>query len=52
VVPTTDSLAAALSHALQPDIAARARFIADGVRADGAQAAAQRLLQPRFSPNR
>jgi len=44
VVPTTDSLAAALSHALQPDIAARAQVIAKAVRTDGAKAAAQRLM--------
>jgi vancomycin aglycone glucosyltransferase len=44
VVPTTDSLAAALSHALQPDVAARAQFVADAVRTDGAKAAAQRLM--------
>jgi vancomycin aglycone glucosyltransferase len=44
VVPTTDSLAAALSHALEPDIAARPQFIADAVRTDGAKAAAQRLM--------
>ena len=44
VVPTTDSLATALSQALQPDIAARAQFIADAVRTDGAKAAAQRLM--------
>jgi UDP:flavonoid glycosyltransferase YjiC (YdhE family) len=43
VVPTTDSLAAALSHALHPDVAPRARSIADAVRTDGAKAAAQRL---------
>lgn len=44
VVPTTDSLTTALSHALQPDVAARARSIAAAVRTDGAQAAAQRLI--------
>jgi vancomycin aglycone glucosyltransferase len=44
VVPTTDSLAAALSHALQPDIVARAQLIAAAVRPDGATAAAQRLM--------
>jgi vancomycin aglycone glucosyltransferase len=44
VVPTTDSLAAALSHALPPDIAARAQFVAKAVRTDGAKAAAQRLM--------
>jgi vancomycin aglycone glucosyltransferase len=44
VVPTSDSLAAALSHVLQPDVAARARVIASAVRTDGAKAAAQRLM--------
>ncbi|MDQ3531084.1 MAG: hypothetical protein M3456_01670 [Actinomycetota bacterium] len=44
VVPTTDSLAAALSHALRPHVAARAQIIADAVRTDGAKAAAQRLM--------
>jgi vancomycin aglycone glucosyltransferase len=43
VVPTTDSLAAALRDALQPDVAPRARSIADAVRTDGAKAAAHRL---------
>jgi vancomycin aglycone glucosyltransferase len=42
--PTTDSLAGALEHALQPDVAARAQSIAIAVRRDGAQAAAQRLI--------
>jgi vancomycin aglycone glucosyltransferase len=44
VVPTTDSLTAALSRALQPDVATRAQSIADAVRTDGAKAAAQRLI--------
>jgi vancomycin aglycone glucosyltransferase len=44
VVPTIDSLAAALSHALRPDVAARAELIADAVRTDGARAAAWRLI--------
>jgi vancomycin aglycone glucosyltransferase len=44
VVPTTDSLAAALSRALQPDVATRAQSIADAVRGDGAKVAAQRLM--------
>src|SRR6202011_281642 len=44
VVPTSDSLAAALSHVLRPDVAARARVIAGAVRTDGARAAAQRLM--------
>jgi len=43
-VPTTDSLAAALRHALQPEVAARAKPIADAVRTDGAQTAARRLM--------
>lgn len=43
-VPTTDSLTAALSHTLQPDVAARAKPLGDAVRTDGAQAAAQRLM--------
>ncbi|MEU4495646.1 glycosyltransferase [Streptomyces sp. NPDC023998] len=44
VPPTVDSLAAALSHALQPDVATRAQFIADAVRTDGTNTAAQRLM--------
>jgi vancomycin aglycone glucosyltransferase len=44
VLPTTDSLTAALSRALQPDVAARAQSIAGAVRSDGAKAAAQRLI--------
>jgi vancomycin aglycone glucosyltransferase len=43
-MPTADSLATALSHALEPDVAAHARSIAATVRTDGAQAAAQRLI--------
>ncbi len=39
--PTADSLASALEHALQPEMAARAQSIATAVRRDGAQAAAQ-----------
>jgi vancomycin aglycone glucosyltransferase len=42
--PTTDSLTSALRHTLQPDVAARAQWIATAVRSDGAQAAAQRLM--------
>jgi vancomycin aglycone glucosyltransferase len=42
--PTTDSLACALGHALQPDVAARAQSIAAAVCRDGASAAAQRLI--------
>ena len=44
VVPTTDSLARSLSHALGPHVAARAQVIAGVVRSDGARAAARRLL--------
>ncbi|MFG1703404.1 glycosyltransferase [Nonomuraea sp. M3C6] len=46
VVPTADSLATALSHALQPDVADRAQIIAAAMRTDGARTAAQRLLAP------
>lgn len=46
LVPTADSLATALSHALRPDVAARAQVIAAAVRTDGAKAAAQRLMAP------
>lgn len=42
--PTTDSLTAALRHVLRPDVAARARAIATGVRGDGAEVAARRLI--------
>lgn len=42
-VPTTDSLTSALSQALRPDVADRAGLVADAVRADGAEVAAQRL---------
>jgi vancomycin aglycone glucosyltransferase len=42
--PTTDSLTSALTYALQPDVAARATAVAAGVRRDGAQAAAQRVM--------
>ena len=44
VVPTTDSLASALKHTLQSDVAARAHSVATAVRRDGALAAAQRLI--------
>jgi vancomycin aglycone glucosyltransferase len=44
VVPTTDSLTAALSAALQPGVATRAQSIAAAVRTDGAEVAAQRLM--------
>jgi vancomycin aglycone glucosyltransferase len=42
--PTTDSLASALEHTLQPGLAARAQSIATAVRSDGAHVAAQRLI--------
>jgi vancomycin aglycone glucosyltransferase len=42
--PTTDSLTNALEHTLQPDVSARAQSIATAVRSDGAQAAAQFLM--------
>ena len=43
VVPTTDSLATALSRALEPVVAARAHSVAGAVRIDGAEHAAQRV---------
>lgn len=43
-VPTTDSLTAALGETLNPDVAARAKPVADAVRTDGTKAAAERLL--------
>jgi len=42
--PTTDSLASALQQVLQPSVAAHAQSIANAVRTDGAQIAAQRLI--------
>ncbi|GAA3141613.1 glycosyltransferase [Planomonospora alba] len=42
-VPTGESLAAALRHALRPEVALRARAVAARVRTDGARAAAERL---------
>jgi vancomycin aglycone glucosyltransferase len=42
--PTPDSLTSALDHALQPDVAVRARSIAAAMRADGAQVAARHLV--------
>jgi vancomycin aglycone glucosyltransferase len=42
--PTTESLTNALTHTLQPDMAARAGSIATEVRSDGALIAAQRLI--------
>jgi vancomycin aglycone glucosyltransferase len=44
VVPATDSLASALEHTLQSDVAARAHSVATAVRRDGALAAARRLI--------
>jgi len=46
VLPTTDTLATALSNALRPDVAARAQSIVDALRTEGAHAAAQRLMVP------
>jgi len=43
-IPTTDSLTSALEHTLQPAVATRARSVATAFRRDGAQAAAQRLI--------
>ncbi|MDT7566174.1 MAG: vancomycin aglycone glucosyltransferase [Pseudonocardiales bacterium] len=43
-VPITDSLTATLSRTLQPEVAARAKPVADAVRTDGAQVAARRLM--------
>jgi vancomycin aglycone glucosyltransferase len=42
--PSADSLAEALSHTLQSDVAARARAIAASLRTDGAEIAAHRLI--------
>jgi vancomycin aglycone glucosyltransferase len=42
--PTADSLAAALDHALQAEVAGRAKVVADAVRVDGADLATRRLL--------
>jgi vancomycin aglycone glucosyltransferase len=42
--PTTGSLTGALGSTLRPDVAARARSIATGVRRDGAQTAARCLM--------
>jgi len=43
-VPTIESLTAALRTALRPEAVVRAELVADAVRTDGAQLAAQRLL--------
>ena len=42
--PTADSLVHALEQVLNPGITARARYIAGGVRSDGAQVAAEHLV--------
>ena len=42
--PTTGSLTSALEVALQPDVAARARSIAEAMRRDGARTAARHLV--------
>lgn len=42
--PATPSLTEALSRALQPEVAARARTVAERVRRDGARVAAERLV--------
>jgi vancomycin aglycone glucosyltransferase len=42
--PTADTLTEALSHTIQPDVAARARAVAASVRTDGAEIAARRLI--------
>lgn len=43
--PTMDTLPAALSRALEPDVAVRARSVAAAVRTDGALIAARRLME-------
>lgn len=44
-VPTEESLVAALAHALDRDVAARARSLAPSIRTDGARVAAERLAR-------
>ena len=44
VAPTKDSLAAALEHALRPEVKARARIVARAVITNGAEVAARRLM--------
>jgi vancomycin aglycone glucosyltransferase len=44
VVPTEESLGAALAQALDPGVAARARALAASIRTDGARVAAERLV--------
>jgi vancomycin aglycone glucosyltransferase len=43
--PTADSLTSALESTLRPGVATRARDVARAVRSDGAQVAAQRLME-------
>lgn len=43
--PSVESLTPALRAALQHEVAARARVVAEGVRADGARLAAERLIR-------
>ncbi|MGZ4248466.1 MAG: glycosyltransferase [Solirubrobacteraceae bacterium] len=44
VTPTSDSLTAALTEALEPNVATRAHALAGAIRTDGATIAAKRLL--------
>ncbi|MEV4525213.1 glycosyltransferase [Streptosporangium sp. NPDC049304] len=46
--PTTGSLTEALGRTLRPDVAARARSLADAIRADGADTAARLLIAADF----
>jgi vancomycin aglycone glucosyltransferase len=43
-MPTTESLTSALEHALERDVAERARSVASAMRGDGARVAAERLI--------
>ncbi|MFI0468596.1 hypothetical protein ACH347_31335 [Saccharopolyspora sp. 5N102] len=45
-MPTADSLTAALSRALEPDFADRARSLATAIRSDGTRTAARHLMDP------
>jgi UDP:flavonoid glycosyltransferase YjiC (YdhE family) len=47
-LPTPDSLASALDQVLHPDVAVRARDVAEMMRRDGARDAAERLLRGAF----
>lgn len=49
-MPTADTLTAALKHALQPTVTARARSISQIMRTDGAQTAAANLIAGRRDP--